>query len=86
MNQKRGVPVTLVFFRHLFRCARSSLRRGANKLFKKKAGEPVNFFVTFGPTQAVLPFCAGCLVAANLRIFGCILRKVKREACSGTST
>jgi len=50
---------------------------GAHRLFKRKAGEPVNFFVTHSPTQAVLQFCAGCLVAASIIMIAWFRLKVK---------
>lgn len=32
----------------------------------------MKFFVTFDPTQTALPFCAGCLVAANKKTVACL--------------
>jgi hypothetical protein len=39
------------------------------RVYKGKAGGPVKFFVTFGPTQVALPFCADPLVAAREETF-----------------
>lgn len=61
------------------------LHASVQKFDQRKAGEPVNFFVTRSPTQAALPFCAGWLVAASVHLLVHVLRKVNAKLQSRTS-